>query len=79
MGFIIGHGPAQSRGHPDAGPKLAALTGNRLLYRDGIPIADLAGGETRFDETLDPAAEWQARKALLRGTVPLARNDLSVA
>jgi ATP-dependent Lhr-like helicase len=48
------------------GPRLAALTGNRLLYRDGLPIALLAAGEVQYLETLDPAGEWEARKALLR-------------
>jgi ATP-dependent Lhr-like helicase len=76
---LSGADPLNLAGILTPGPKLAALTGNRLLYRDGIPIAALAGGETRFYETLDPATEWQARKALLRGTVPLARHDLSVA
>jgi ATP-dependent helicase Lhr and Lhr-like helicase len=52
------------------GAKLAALTGNRLLYRDGLPVALLAGGAAQFLETLDPGAEWEARKALLRGAVP---------
>ena len=51
-------------------PKLAALTGNRLLYRDGLPIALLAAGEVQFLETLDPATEWEARKALLRSAMP---------
>jgi ATP-dependent Lhr-like helicase len=46
--------------------RLPALTGNRLLYRDGIPIALLAGGEVQFLLELDPASEWQARCALLR-------------
>jgi len=45
---------------------LPALTGNRLLYRDGLPIAFLAGGEVRFLETIDAGEEWEARKALLR-------------
>ena len=35
------------------GPKLAALTNNRLLYRDGIPVAVLAAGAVVFLETLD--------------------------
>ena len=52
------------------GPRLAALTGNRLLYRDGVPLALLASGEVQFLETLDAGDEWEARKALLRSTVP---------
>ena len=57
------------------GPKLAALTGNRVLYRDGLPVAVFAGGEARFLEALDPGTQWQARKALLRRTVPSPQPD----
>ena len=59
------------------GPRLAALTGNRLLYRDGLPVALLAGGEVQFLETLDAGSEWQARKALLRGAVPAPLTGLA--
>jgi hypothetical protein len=45
---------------------LPALTGNRVLYRDGLPVATLAAGEVQFLETLDPATEWDAHNALLR-------------
>jgi ATP-dependent Lhr-like helicase len=48
------------------GPKLPALTGNRLLYRDGLPVATLTSGEIRLLEEMDPPSEWEARKALLR-------------
>jgi ATP-dependent helicase Lhr and Lhr-like helicase len=48
------------------GPRLPALTGNRLLYRDGLPIALLAGGEVAYLETLKGGSEWEARNALLR-------------
>jgi ATP-dependent helicase Lhr and Lhr-like helicase len=66
---ISGADPLNLAGILTPGPKLAALAGNRLLYRDGIPIAALAGGETCFYETLPPAEEWQARKMLLSGIV----------
>jgi ATP-dependent Lhr-like helicase len=52
------------------GPRLAALSGNRLLYRDGLPIAMLASGEVRLLEEMNPATEWEARKALLRSALP---------
>jgi hypothetical protein len=48
------------------GPKLPAVTGNRLLYRDGLPVAVLAGGETQLLEEMEARTEWEARKALLR-------------
>jgi hypothetical protein len=41
-----------------------------LLYRDGLPIALLAAGDVQFLETLDPASEWEAHKALLRCAEP---------
>jgi ATP-dependent Lhr-like helicase len=51
------------------GDKLAALPGNRLLWRDGEPIAILEGREPRFLIDLDPAARWQAQNALIRRSV----------
>ncbi len=52
------------------GDRLAALTGNRLLYRDGLPIAILEGREPRFlVDDLDTATRWQAQSALVRRSV----------
>jgi ATP-dependent Lhr-like helicase len=56
---------------------LAALTGHRLLFRDGLPVAWLAGGEVEFLTTLDPTAQWQARKLLLRSPSPAILADLA--
>jgi ATP-dependent Lhr-like helicase len=67
---LSGADPLNLAGILTPGPKLAALAGNRLLYRDGLPIGLFAGGEVQFLETLDPASQWEARKALLRGAVP---------
>jgi ATP-dependent Lhr-like helicase len=64
---LSGADPLNLAGILTPGPKLAALTGNRLLYRDGIPVALFAGGVVDFLETLDAGTEWQGRKALLRG------------
>ncbi len=58
------------------GPRLPALVGNRILYRDGVPLATLAGGETRFLEPLDPAAQWEAQNVLLRRHVPAVLADI---
>jgi ATP-dependent Lhr-like helicase len=74
---VSGADPLNLVGILTPGPRLAALTGNRLLYRDGVPVALLAGGEARFLATLDPGTEWQARKALLRGAVPAPLADLA--
>ncbi|MET0535492.1 MAG: ATP-dependent DNA helicase, partial [Steroidobacter sp.] len=59
------------------GGRLPALTGNRMLYRDGVPIAVYAGSEVKFLEQLEPAEQWQVRGALLRRQVPAPLSDLA--
>ena len=59
------------------GARLPSLAGNRLLYRDGIPVAMLAGGEVTFLEELPAAEQWQARNLLLRRQVPAMLADLA--
>jgi ATP-dependent helicase Lhr and Lhr-like helicase len=67
---VSGADPLNLVGILTPGPRLAALTSNRLLYRDGLPIALFAAGEVRFLEPLDAGSEWEAHKALLRSRVP---------
>jgi ATP-dependent helicase Lhr and Lhr-like helicase len=66
---VSGADPLNLVGILTPGPRLAALTGNRVLYRDGVPVATFAAGEVQFLETLDPSGEWEAHKLLLRGVV----------
>jgi ATP-dependent helicase Lhr and Lhr-like helicase len=74
---LSGADPLNLAGILTPGPKLAALTGNRLLYRGGLPVALLAGGEVLFLTDLDAATQWEARKALLRGAIPATLIALS--
>jgi ATP-dependent Lhr-like helicase len=73
---LSGADPLNLAGVLTPGPKLAALAGNRLLYRDGVPIASFASGETIFRGELEPGAEWQARKSLLHGATHATISDL---
>jgi ATP-dependent Lhr-like helicase len=59
------------------GVRLPSLTGNRVLYRDGLPLAVYAGGEVAFLELLEEKEQWQARNALLRRQVPAPLADLA--
>jgi len=52
------------------GSRLSPAASNRLLYRDGVPIAVLEAKEIRFLTEMSPADQWQARNALLRRHVP---------
>ena len=52
------------------GGRVTAHTSNRILYRDGAPIASLEAGETRFMVELSRIMEWKAKAALLRKATP---------
>jgi ATP-dependent Lhr-like helicase len=52
------------------GNRLTAHTANRILYRDGEPIAVLESGETKFLTELSRSMEWKAKAALLRKATP---------
>jgi ATP-dependent Lhr-like helicase len=59
------------------GGRVPALTGNRILYRDGLPVAALIAGEVTFFEKLDDAAQWQAHNALVRRRIPGSLRSLA--
>ena len=53
------------------------LPRGEITERESIPIALLEGGEIRFLETLEAGSEWEARKTLLRSSVPAPLMHLS--
>jgi ATP-dependent Lhr-like helicase len=59
------------------GARLPALTGNRVLYRDGVPAAVLAGGKVQYLAEIDTASEWDAQNRLLRSAAPAMMADLA--
>jgi ATP-dependent Lhr-like helicase len=67
------------------GGRLSSAAANRVLYRDGVPIAILEAKELRFLIEMSAADQWQARNALLRRLVPpkvrayLNQNRLTVS
>ena len=74
---ISGADPLSLSGLLTPGPKLPALTGNRAVYRDGLPIALLSGGREEYFETLDESERWIVRKALLKGPAPARLAELA--
>lgn len=52
------------------GSRLPQSSTNRVLYRDGVPIAVMEGKELRYLVEMGAADQWQARNALLRRHVP---------
>ena len=63
---LSGADPLNLAGVLTPGPKVAALSGNRVLYRDGAPNAWLAGGTVSFAESLASAERHEAHNTLIR-------------
>jgi ATP-dependent helicase Lhr and Lhr-like helicase len=61
------------------GPRLPSLAGNRLLYRDGLPVATLAADEVHYREEMSPKDQWDAKTALLRRYAPVMLDELGTA
>ncbi|MGO9852854.1 MAG: DEAD/DEAH box helicase [Steroidobacteraceae bacterium] len=74
---LSGSDPLNLVGILTPGARLPALAGNRVLYRDGVPLAFFAGGEVTFLAELPAAEQWEARNKLLRRHVPAALADLA--
>ena len=74
---LSGADPLNLVGILTPGARLPSLAGNRLLYRDGVPVALLAGSEVTFLTELPPQEAWQARNLLLRRQVPATLADLA--
>jgi ATP-dependent Lhr-like helicase len=76
---LSGADPLNLMGLVTPGARLPSLAGNRILYRDGVPIATYAAGEVQILEKLAPQEEWEARNAVLRRHVPAALMALDDA
>ncbi len=64
---VCGADPLNLVGSVLAGTTMPAVTGSRVLYRDGVPVAKLVAGEVTLLETMDAPTEALARTKLLRG------------
>ncbi len=59
------------------GARLPSLAGNRLLLRDGLPIATYAAEEVHYMEGLPENEHWEVQTALLRRHMPIVLDDLA--
>jgi ATP-dependent Lhr-like helicase len=58
--------PLNLTGIVTPGTRVPAGPRNRVLYRDGVPVALYVAGELQWLREPEPAAEWAARNRLLR-------------
>ncbi len=69
---VSGADPLNLVGVVTPGPRVPGQVHNRLLLRDGVPVAVRVAGEVRYLESPDPSEEWAWRTALVRRAVPPA-------
>ncbi|WP_338156501.1 Lhr family helicase [Burkholderia stabilis] len=63
---VTGADPLNLAGTLLPGDKVPALAGNRVLFRDGVPVASLVSGTFHYAPELSPAAREDARLRLAR-------------
>ena len=61
------------------GDKVARLSGARVLYRDGLPVATLVAGQVELLGQLDADEERTARRLLLREPESAMWTELAAA
>jgi ATP-dependent helicase Lhr and Lhr-like helicase len=61
------------------GPRVAAVTGNRVLFEDGMPVASLVAGDSQILTKTSVHAEWQLRLALLGRVTRFASDAKTTA
>jgi ATP-dependent Lhr-like helicase len=63
---VSGADPLNLIGTVLPGRRVSALTANRILYRDGVPVAALSGGDVQWLQALDAAEARVAERVLTK-------------
>ena len=67
---LCGADPLNLVGSVIPGAKVPALTGSRIMFRDGVPIATLVAREVTLLEEVEPGVEWAMKKMLMKQPYP---------
>ena len=67
---VSGVDPLNLAGIVTPGSRVAAIYSNRVMYRDGVPVAALIAGDVQYFEKVDQEKAWMMRNTLLRTHAP---------
>jgi ATP-dependent helicase Lhr and Lhr-like helicase len=70
LSTVSGCDPLNLAGIVTPGVRVPAIYSNRILYRDGVPVAALIAGEVQYFEKIDPEKVWELKNILLRTPAP---------
>ncbi len=62
--------PLNLTGYITPGGRVPAHLNNRILYRDGIPVAFREGKEVKYAESFDPKEKWKLHTELIQRKIP---------
>ncbi|WP_455204874.1 DEAD/DEAH box helicase [Kaarinaea lacus] len=62
--------PVNLTGIVTPGQRVPALSNNRILYKDGVPLAVNIGGNITFLQTINKELEWEVKNRLIRNRNP---------
>lgn len=65
---VSGADPLNLVGVLTPGARLAGLTANRVVYRDGVPVGLLSGRTVELDPDLAGSDRWEAERRLMRSS-----------
>ncbi|MGH8244290.1 MAG: Lhr family helicase [Steroidobacteraceae bacterium] len=61
------------------GEKVPALSANRVLFEQGVPVAVQAGGDVRYLKNISAESQWEIRNLLVRRQGPETYQQRSMA
>ena len=67
---VSGVDPLNLAGIVTPGSRVSAIYSNRVMYRDGVPVAALIAGDVQYFEKVDQEKAWMMRNTLLRTHAP---------
>ena len=76
---ISGADPLNLIGIVTPGERVPALSGNRVLFEQGVPVAVQTGGEVHFLKDVPEKSQWEIRNLLIRRQGPGAYVPVSTA
>jgi len=76
LACVSGVDPLNLAGILVPGAKVPAVYSNRVLFRDGIAVAALIGGEAQYFVELSAETAWQMKNILLRSPMGEASTQI---
>jgi len=62
--------PLNLQGNLTPGTRVSSFLGNRILYRDGVPVATFEANEVKWLTEIDESERWKFQNVLIQKVIP---------